>query len=931
MHWGAHFPTIAKLTGIVSLVGGLVGAVSKAPEIQKGIRHALTGWQVRRPSRKHRKTITPDFGLPLQRTLVSREDLLKPLIRAYEQSEKSGCIAWISGESGFGKSCLIQVLLEQLRSRTPSPFVLSVSYSGVGTTQSAPYMKLLDALQGFVRKHPETAEVKLLENYAPSWYADVCEQTASGSERPQNEAAKILQITDFFRFVAERRPFILILDDVHWADNATLRLLGNLLGKMNGQRIFVLAACQSEYASRVVELEQILDEALKKKLLVKVSVERLRTDQIKRVIELRYPNLKLPGELSEMLETISEGNALFLENLLTSPATEKFIQSWRAGTVPDSAVTSLRRTLPGTLMDLIAKRFRTLSQEQRALLDQAAFQGPVFDSALLATASGRDPTLLESELRNLDMVHHLIARIDPSKLDDGAPNESFRFRHGLYLEFLRGQVLAASKAEYARRMALAQEKHNALSLSLSASRLAELYRLAGLPDKECAYLVLSAEASLGRAAFSDALVSANAAQSILSNLPASREILKLRLRRELVAGLATAMQQGYASSSVKSRYLAAIELAEAVNETQSCFKAISGLWLHELVVARLDEAYRLSMEMSKISSGLAEPYSDVDEIQSLWAVGVTTYFQGNLAEANRALSEGVRRYRREAHKVYAGSYPLDPGVSCRYLLGRAFWLMGKADSALRETTAAVSLAEELGHTESRAFALASDAVVRHLRGEPQEVLGRASEVRSLGRQDALSQYAAWASILEGWALSAQGDTGRGLLLVEEGLAAYKATGSRLVMPSFIAIYAECLLLSDRPEEALDLLDAALIESEQQGQHYADAELLRWSGEASLRISANSEGHAIATERFEHALAVARAQGALGFQLRAASSLARISATSIERLHAHEELSTVMGAVKEGHETHDYIVAAALLNGFQEPPGPSGQVRILEQG
>lgn len=913
-----HLPSLASITAVITLVGGLGAAISKWQKTRDffiaGRSKAKSVLSRPKPSQE---SFIPVAGGALSEDLVPRSALLRKLQDALQESRHGGVLLWIQGETGMGKTELVKFFLREQVENLPPPFILSFATSRVERTQSAPYMKLLDALKKLHDQSPESPQVHLLKKYAPIWLADIVQIEKSGGERPEPETKRLQQMEEFLRHVTEDSHLVFFVDDIQWVDNATVRLLAHLLEGMRHDRALFIFTWQQNIPL-FPALNELLDETARRGTLRKLDVDRLTRSELSAIIANHFPKVPFPAEFQELIESISGANALFVDNLLEASETRGYADAVKSGGADRTALEGLRKSLPSTLRDLIEQRFSTLNAEQLQLLEQASFQGIQFDSALLSTALQRNQRGIENELLQLDHVQLLVERIGPERTDDGSPNERYRFRHAIYVDHLRRELQAASRVEYARQMARSQERHYSKSLSLSASRLADLYRIAGMPTEEGSYLVLAAETSLQRADLSEAIHLARQGVILLNDLPESNEILRLKLRAELVAGLVTALQNTYSAPQVKRHYVVARQLAETLGDQKSRFRALAGEWLHELVVANLDRAYELAIDMRSYCLPATTEELRIDSVEALWAVGVTAYFQGKMVEARDALQRGIAAYRMEDHPRYAVSYTLDPGVSCHYLLGRALWILGMPDSALRETSKSIEIASQVNHTESEAFALASEAVVRHLRGEPAEVLQLTRKLRQLDRGDALRQFTAWPTILEGWANSVLGQTETGLGEVEQGLAAYRATGSILVLPSFQAICADCLLGANRPQEALELVDAGLRESSAHGQCYADAELLRLGGEALLLADAsNGKPREAARHRFLAALELANKQEAQGFALRAAVSLARVADSHYERVQARTELSRLLEAGREGIELQDFQHASALLAKLSE--------------
>jgi predicted ATPase len=143
------------------------------------------------------------------------------------------------------------------------------------------------------------------------------------------------------------------------------------------------------------------------------------------------------------------------------------------------------------------------------------------------------------------------------------------------------------------------------------------------------------------------------------------------------------------------------------------------------------------------------------------------------------------------------------------------------------------------------------------------------------------------------------------------MAAAEATGSRLSVPFSLTLLAEALALAGKIEEGLATVDDALAKAAVSGAKGSDAEIHRLRGGLTGRLPYPDP--AKAEEAFRTALAIAREQGTRGYELRAATSLARLWREQGRRGEARDLLAPVYGSFTEGFDTQDLKEAKALLN------------------
>ena len=163
---------------------------------------------------------------------------------------------------------------------------------------------------------------------------------------------------------------------------------------------------------------------------------------------------------------------------------------------------------------------------------------------------------------------------------------------------------------------------------------------------------------------------------------------------------------------------------------------------------------------------------------------------------------------------------------------------------------------------------------------------------------------------QGLLLAQQGQLKEGIAQMQQGWEAYRATGANVRQPMYLAPLAEAYGQAGQVDEGLQVLAEALAYIEQAGERWWEAELHRLKGELLLLQSADN--HTAAASCFEQALALARRQQAKSWELRAATSLARLWQRQGKRAEAYALLAPIYDWFTEGFDTADLQEAKALL-------------------
>jgi adenylate cyclase len=244
-------------------------------------------------------------------------------------------------------------------------------------------------------------------------------------------------------------------------------------------------------------------------------------------------------------------------------------------------------------------------------------------------------------------------------------------------------------------------------------------------------------------------------------------------------------------------------------------------------------------------------------------------------------------------------------------LSWALWHRGYPDQSARAADRALAYGRELGHAHTLSYAFYFAGMAAIFARDVAAVSAHGNDCVALASEHGFTLWAAWGRILRGWADAQKGEATSGTALIRDGLAASEAAGSRLFTPLFLALAAEALALAGKIEEGLAALDDALAKAAVSGERGWDAEINRLRGELNGRLPYPDP--ATAEDAFRTALAIAREQGTRGYELRAATSLARQWGKQGRRGEARELLAPLYGSFTEGFDTADLKEAKRLLD------------------
>jgi predicted ATPase len=250
-----------------------------------------------------------------------------------------------------------------------------------------------------------------------------------------------------------------------------------------------------------------------------------------------------------------------------------------------------------------------------------------------------------------------------------------------------------------------------------------------------------------------------------------------------------------------------------------------------------------------------------------------------------------------------------------FYLSHVLLTLGYPEQARVRQGETLAAARELAHPNTIAQALFWVCALHQLLRDRRGAREQAEPLIALATEQGLPLWAAVGVVVRGWALADGGRAEDGIAAIRRGSAEYRATGAELFSPYFLALLADAHGRADQAATGLSLLADALDGVERTGARWIEAELHRLRGELLLALPEADQPEAEGCLR--RAIAVAQEQSARWWELRAATSLARLWAGQGRRAEAHDLLAPIYGWFTEGFDTSDLQEAKALLDRLRE--------------
>jgi adenylate cyclase len=854
------------------------------------------------------------------RATVGRATELAQLHNGWESAVGGqGLLVCVTGEPGLGKTTVVEAFVAELAERGPLPSVGRGRCSERLAGAEA-YLPILEALESLLLGEDGDTATRMLKLAAPTWYAQVAPQAendaavqnmtreaqASSPERLKRELLAFLQE------LSRLRPVLLFLDDLHWADVSTVDLLAYLGGRCPGLRLLVVVTYRpTELLLGPHPFVPVQRELVGRGVCREVALGFLDRGDIDRYLTLTFGEHGLPADFAALLHARTEGNPLFLTDLVRYLRERGIVAEEQGRWVLGQAVPDLRQELPESVRSLIERKIGRLSEADRRVLTAASVQGYEFSAAVVSRALKLEPTVVEEQLEVLGDVHGLVRPLREQELPDGTLTVRYQFVHVLYqnafYDALGPARRVALSGAVAQTLAACYGEHSAVV----AAELALLWEAAR--DWGCAaeFFGLAAQNALRVFAYPEAAVLARRGLDMLPRLAETPARAQRELGLQMVLCVALRWSKGIAYAEMEQANTRARVLCQQLGDSVQLFSILWGIAAYHLVRAELQPSREIAEQMMRLAQSAGDP-SRIGQAHSL--LGIICSHGGEPTAALDHFEEAIRLNDRQHVDDYLLIYGVDPEVFSRSCVGWPLWILGYPDRALARAAEALALSRGLPHPLGQAHAMYYLTSLHQLRREARQSEEWAESLLRLCDEQEIALYDMFGRIWWGWALAGQGQREKGITQIRQGLAAKRARTSQTVEGQALSLLAEVLGEDGEIDEALAAVAEALTFVERTGESCNEAELHRLQGELLLRQGARSaEGAQAAAEAcFRRALEVSRRQQAKSWELRATLSLSHLYQKQGKAAEARQMLADIYSWFKEGFDTADLQEAKALL-------------------
>jgi predicted ATPase len=684
---------------------------------------------------------------------------------------------------------------------------------------------------------------------------------------------------------AARQPTLFVIEDLHWADASTLEFLGQFLAEGLHDRILTLLTFRPEFQTPWPALAHQTSLALNR--LTRVQVSELIRNKTSRTV---------PAALVDKIFERTGGVPLFVEEF-TRMAQESGMLNETSG---DWDKTSLAREIPSSLQDLVMARLDRLEGD-RELAQIAAVLGREFSYELLLAVTSFNDGELQEELTKLVEAEILYQKGRP-------PRCTYTFKHALLEDALYNSLIKSNRHRFHQRIAEVLAASFPQTLEARPELLAHHYTEAGLTHKAIDFWLRAGLRSRLRSEDTEAISHLTKGLSLLRTVEESIERDQLELQFLISLGPEYIAIRGYGAPEVGPIMLRARELCERIGDDQQLFGIMLGMWEWRLVRGDVRECEELAADGMMLATRLNDPGI---LMEGLFMPGATMFYRAQFAGARECYEKALASYddleRTSFWSAYTGH---NASITHRCYLALALWHLGFPDQAMKVDREMRELALTIRHAPSLGHAIDFTAFLYHYCRLGVGVQTAAAEEIEIATEQGFELWQALGKLHLGAAKLLQMQRDEALLLLVEGLAAFRVTGAQVRIPAYLCILGDAYTQCGRFEEAHNILDEGLAIAEKNGDRCHEAELHRVKGE--LLLAESPDQGALAEDCFRRAIETAQRQLSRAWELRATTSLARLWQRQHRNQEAHVGLSAIYEKYSEGFTTPDLVDAKKLL-------------------
>nr|WP_283255994.1 AAA family ATPase [Dyella humicola] len=825
---------------------------------------------------------------------IGRAGALARLQRAWALAcDGRRALVWIAGEPGIGKTTLIEQFAASLDG-VACARGHCVEHYGTGE----PYLPVLEALAGLCRG--DAALPALLRAVAPTWLLQLPwlstseerdalrrELVGVGPERMLREMGELLD-----RYT-DQRPLLLVTEDLHWSDRATIQLIDYVARRRGHTRLMWLATFRvTEVVALDHPLNSLRHELRLQRLCEEVVLDPFSETEVADYVAQRSGSLARDEAFVRALHERTDGVPLFVSSVISEVMDRSNDEATIEARLTDVAV-------PENLAAIIDHYIAKLGQEQRALLSAAAVCGVEFRAETVSLTLERD---IASVAHACEELVREQMWLKPSRAVEGdeAIDLPYAFRHALFRQVLYDRTPSSVRTRLHHQVGVALEYERSAGVPVAATELAMHFDRGRQPMTALRYYADAAEAALLNFSPAACIGFTERALVVLQLAQEGPERDTLEITLNTLQGVAAFHSLGVGSKARNAFERAYTMLANAPEHP------MRGRLLHGFgYLLSLHGDYAQALAVAERAETLSSGADDPTLMLAACIVhSEVHHLQGQSHAARSWIARGLV-YAESLDFAAKEIFVADPQVTLFGTLAIELVRCGLVRQARAQVQIAQARAGELRQPMTRLVANWLEALLEVRLGNAERVATLADEMQALVDEFSLGQGRTACQWFRGWADAWQGDPRGGYRRIREAYEENARFGMCSGASEVLGYAAQALMLAGDIDAAQAELTTALQVAQELAERVYLPQLLLL--EAAIAWARGQADAGAVSAR--HAIEEARIQDASWFELLALVELCEHHAATLEERGA---LRTLVGRLPEAADTALVGRARSLL-------------------
>ena len=840
---------------------------------------------------------TPEIDEPEATAFVGRAAELTRLQRAWDRASRGKrAVVWVAGAPGVGKTTLIERFLSGHEDGTCARGYC-VEHYGSGE----PYLPVLEALGQLCRA--DDSLPALLRSVAPTWLLQLPwlgtaedreslrrELVGVGPDRMLREMGELLD-----RYT-EQRSLLLITEDLHWSDRATIQLIDYIARRRSGARLMWLASFRlAEVVASEHPLNALRHELRLHGLCEEIVLDPFSESEIAAYLAGRSSSLGGNESFVRALHLRTDGVPLFVASVIE----EVLARAAQSGTEAMAGDELARITIPENVTAIIDRYVLRLSPERRELLSAAAVCGIDFRIETLARVLDREAVEIADSCDQM-MREQLWLAVQGERDTGDLQEASHAFRHAIFREVLYERLPPSIRAALHRKVGTALEQGRADGQAVTAAQLAMHFDRGRSTGAALRYYAEAAESALAHLSPAECMSLAERGLHLIDRAPEMAERSSHEIALATLRGLAAFHVLGASDEVVSAFQRAASRLADVPSHPMRV-RLLHGLGFVLILRAEYPAALAAAERADALRS----------ESEDLLLQAVASTLRGHVYMMQGRPRESRESFERALAALESSrldpveSFIADPQVTALAALSLQLTHLGLIGQAHQRIAQTYARSRRLAQPMALMVTIWFDALCRIRHGDAHGVGRLADEMRTLVEEFSLTQGSAAHQWFRGWADARTGRALEGFRRIREAYDRNRTIGMIAGSSETLGYAAEALLLEGDWRRAQEQLEQALTIVNEYGERIYLPQLLLMEGAIA---SARGEPD-VADAATRHAVQAAREQGAAWLELLALTVLCERAGASDKDRRA---LTLLVEQLHEASETPALARARALL-------------------